>query len=302
MLTMTPHIVRTPDVTEDDLLPIWVGTEANITFRGGSPRVESDTEGPFEESGGDAATEEKIREQVQRLPRGLRTDGRPAVGPVPSQPEQQPATPGGVNLVPGSAPSNPFAPAPKPEPPQEEEPPGGGMASFGGGADASGGLDLMAAGAASATAPTAVALALVPQATSVGLADRFEVDLVVETTTAVSHLPATIEFDPSRLAIEAVVAGGFLGGVGAAQVVADTSVPGRVVLGASRLGDLPGVAGRGVVARLRFRALAPGAASVRLAAHRVMDKELDEIASVATADAGVEVLAAGVAPLPRPAE
>jgi general secretion pathway protein D len=33
VLTLTPHIVRTADITEEDLMPIWVGTEANITFR-----------------------------------------------------------------------------------------------------------------------------------------------------------------------------------------------------------------------------------------------------------------------------
>jgi len=49
VLTLTPHIIRTADITEEDLLPIWVGTEANITFRGGSPRVESEVEGPFDE-------------------------------------------------------------------------------------------------------------------------------------------------------------------------------------------------------------------------------------------------------------
>jgi len=297
MLTMTPHIVRTPDVTEDDLLPIWVGTEANITFRGGSPRVESDTEGPFEESGGDAATEEKIREQVQRLPRGLRTDGRPQVGPVPSQPEQQPATPGGVNLVPGSAPSNPFAPPPKPEPPPEEEPPGGGLAALGGALPGLAAIE--AAAVASMETPSLVELALVPETDAAGLAQRVVVDLVVETTTPVSHLPATLTFDPSRLLIEAVEPGGFLGLGGAAQVVADTSTPGQIVLGASRVGERPGVAGRGVVARLHFRTLAPGPAVVEIAAVRAMDGSLDEVASEVAGAARIEVAQAGAAPLPR---
>ncbi len=34
ILTLTPHIIRNAEITEDDLAPIWVGTEANITFRG----------------------------------------------------------------------------------------------------------------------------------------------------------------------------------------------------------------------------------------------------------------------------
>jgi general secretion pathway protein D len=41
VLTMTPHIVRIPDITDEDLAPMWVGTGNNLTFRGVSPRIES---------------------------------------------------------------------------------------------------------------------------------------------------------------------------------------------------------------------------------------------------------------------
>ena len=48
VLTMTPHIIRIANITEDDLAPMWVGTGTNITFRGASPRVESGATGdPF---------------------------------------------------------------------------------------------------------------------------------------------------------------------------------------------------------------------------------------------------------------
>ena len=101
ILTLTPHIVRLPDITETDLLPIWVGTEQNITFRGGSPRVESDVEGPFD--GGEQATPEEIRERIrerlQSLPRGLRGDEEPA-----PEGQDEPFTPG-QELVPGLPPA-----------------------------------------------------------------------------------------------------------------------------------------------------------------------------------------------------
>ncbi len=38
---MTPHIIRIPDITEDDVAPMWVGTTNNLTFRGVTPRIES---------------------------------------------------------------------------------------------------------------------------------------------------------------------------------------------------------------------------------------------------------------------
>ncbi len=50
--------------------PIWVGAESDISFRGGSPRVE--TEGPFDKD--EAAREEvreRLRDRLRKLPRGL---------------------------------------------------------------------------------------------------------------------------------------------------------------------------------------------------------------------------------------
>ena len=41
VMTMTPHIIRIPDITEEDAAPMWVGTQNNLTFRGVSPRIES---------------------------------------------------------------------------------------------------------------------------------------------------------------------------------------------------------------------------------------------------------------------
>ena len=289
MLTLTPHIIRTPDVTEADLLPIWVGTESNISFRGGSPRVESDSEGPFEEPSAEEGVEEKIREQVQRLPRGLREDRRPTFGPVPTQPvaveEQQP--PSGVNLAPGGAPSNPFDNPPE-KPPTEPPSNGGGSASLGSNQP----LELLPS--ASGTGGGAVMLTLTPATVLVAPGETFEVALTVEATTAVSHLPATLSYDADRLAVERVVPGDFLGGEPAAEILADTSSPGQIVVGASRLGDRPGVAGRGDVVRVVFRAIAPGPAQIGLAARRVMDRGLAEVASIA--GAAVEVQVRNVAP------
>jgi hypothetical protein len=39
VLTLTPHIVRLPNITEEDVRPIWVAPEPNVAFRGGRPRT-----------------------------------------------------------------------------------------------------------------------------------------------------------------------------------------------------------------------------------------------------------------------
>jgi len=103
VLTLTPHIIRIPDVTAADLEPVYVGTDSNISFQGG-PRVESPVgQGPFEFG--------------RRDPSGSRS---------PAPPAPQPAvTPGPQILVPGGLPNDPFRPNPREAiPPQGERPPG----------------------------------------------------------------------------------------------------------------------------------------------------------------------------------
>jgi general secretion pathway protein D len=305
ILTLTPHIVRLPDITETDLLPIWVGTEQNITFRGGSPRVESDVEGPFD--GPDAASPEEIRERIrerlQSLPRGLQDEE-----PGGEQPE--PILPPGQELVPGLPPPTTFGDEEEEielEPPVfEEEPP----TSFGEEEGATLGAALEGASGdlvidglvedatalavatedaaafatfASVTAsPLAAAidveLRMVPAELAVAPGDTFEVVLVARALSPVSHLPLTLLFDPAVVRVERVEAGRFLGGPGAAEVLSDVSKPGRLVLGASRLGETVGVAGEGDVARVVFRALAAGEADLRFGEARALDASLSRLA------------------------
>jgi general secretion pathway protein D len=109
VLTLTPHIIRIPDITEADLEPVYVGTDSNISFQG-SPRIESPGGGgPFEF-------------QPRREP-AVRPTPAPAPTPVPQ------------NLVPpGGLPNDPFRPPPTPlprqaVPPQGEVRPPGALAT-----------------------------------------------------------------------------------------------------------------------------------------------------------------------------
>ncbi len=279
ILTLTPHIIRNAAITEEDLLPIWVGTEANITFRGGSPRVESDVDGPFE--AGEETPEEiqdAIRRRLQRLPRGLRPEdaGEEIMdeGEVPE--EQQP--PAGVNLVPAAPPSDIFRPqtnpldSPPPDPPDSEdeefeEPPGpqasatprallGSLRTERSEEDAGAGGQGTTTLRADAKASAPVRVWLMPRKMpAVALGERFVVKVQAEANRPVSHLPLSLSYDPAVLAVEKVERGGFPHG---AEILADGSRPGEVVLGASRMGDVPAVTGRGTVARITFRAIGTG--------------------------------------------
>jgi hypothetical protein len=105
MLTMTPHIIRMPDITDDDLAPMWVGTQNNLTFRGVSPRIES------------RAGVDPFNGTPPNLPTlgdepGNYIQPAPTVTPAPA--------PGGP--VNGAAPSNLFRPPAPPPPPQPPNP------------------------------------------------------------------------------------------------------------------------------------------------------------------------------------
>jgi general secretion pathway protein D len=303
ILTMTPHIIRNAQITQEDLAPIWVGTEQNITFRGGSPRVESEVEGPFDSNeGSPEEIQDAIRRRLQRLPRGLRpgdnadntaAPGAPGQPPNPQQPPQ-----GGVNLVPAAPPSSIFVPRTPPgapttqpaTPPEDDQPPAGlvsqrpasGTASLavrtaalpkstgrpGSTAAeppaATVALASTAAAVSNLAAAPAVRLWLAPGRLTVAPGDTFEVRVQAEAGQLVSHLPLSLSFDPAVLAVDKVDAGEFLGGAGEAQVMSDFGRPGALVIGASRLGKVPGVKGTGTVARITFLAVAAGSSGLSL--------------------------------------
>jgi hypothetical protein len=85
-------------------------------------------------------------------------------------------------------------------------------------------------------------------------------------------------------------------------VLADFSRPGEVVLGASRLGEVPPVSGHGTVATITFRALLPGVSEVRFRQAQALAANLAPLAPVSAEPARIEVKAgrpAGERP-PRP--
>jgi general secretion pathway protein D len=315
ILTLTPHIIRNAEITEDDLQPIWVGTEANITFRGGSPRVESDVEGPFDTNEGTPEEiQEAIRRRLQRLPRGLQPgeEGVPNLAPDMGEPpptEQPQVPPGGTNLVPAAPPTDifrppqPTAPPDEQQVPAEEEPPP--SSSLFSAPNASPSSEIVnprvmlafrtersaeAGGGEGARRPAAVRLWLAPDRAQVAAGDRLTVAVQAEAVRGVAHLPLTLIYDPAVLELESAEAGDFLGGPGTAQVLADASHPGRLVLGASLLGDAPPVTGEGTVARLVFRAVGPGPARFAFEQPQALDAELRPVLPLRTGPAAVNVV------------
>ena len=94
VLTLTPQIIRFPDINEEDLAPVWVGTESRISFTGTRPRVGSGRAptGPFDDRSSGRQDEGAGRSSSRPTTR------RPTA-PRRVTPEQEPPNTG-IELVP----------------------------------------------------------------------------------------------------------------------------------------------------------------------------------------------------------
>lgn len=105
VLTMTPHIIRIPDITDEDLAPMWVGTTNNLTFRGVSPRLESNVQAdPFNNVPRTTGPTQENSPQGQEFF---------APGQVPATQQPAPSSP----IPPATGPSDVFRQQPQPPPP-----------------------------------------------------------------------------------------------------------------------------------------------------------------------------------------
>ncbi|HEY0155757.1 MAG TPA: secretin N-terminal domain-containing protein [Thermoanaerobaculia bacterium] len=111
VLTMTPHIIRIPDITEEDLAPMWVGTGNNLTFRGVSPRIES------QNGGGDPFVAPAAEQQFNNM--RLSSDGEPGNYVIGTEGATTPTTT--TPAPPRAMPTDPFNRPPANQPPPDEE-------------------------------------------------------------------------------------------------------------------------------------------------------------------------------------
>ena len=296
ILTMTPHIIRTPNIEEVDLLPIWVGTEANITFRGGSPRVESDVEGPFDEGEDEDAERirEMIRRRIQNLPRGLQD----AEGEESGEEEQ----PGREMVQPGT-PRDFFQTDPADQEDgaldSDSDDGEGGPARVSNRRHGSPRFEFAVyrpdphqgyrLAASRGDRNAAVEIRLKPSQKNIGVGDRFDVAIQIDASQAVSHLPITLLYDERRLQVLDVWSGDFIGAEKDSQFLAEFSEPGRIVIGASRLGQGPGIQGRGELGFIRFRALAEGRSVVKFEKGKALDRSLTPLKPVRKKKAVVQI-------------
>jgi general secretion pathway protein D len=254
VMMLTPHIIRSQEISEDDLKAIYIGSQQNLGVGGAPPLIAPPAVG----------------------------ENEPAAAPKPGQPGLVQTGPGGVAVTvpPGSTPVPGTVLAPKPEPPATvpaaPTPPTGAGAA---------GAAPPPATAAPASPPPPTPAPVAPAApatpapsattTSPGLGNAqivvtppgttfrvgggpYTVPISVVNAARLSTITLTITFDPALLRIRGVQEGSFMKTGGVITTFAQSVNPGRVDITISRAADATGAAGTGLLAALQIDPVAAG--------------------------------------------
>ena len=215
-MLLTPHIIRTHELTQQDVSPIHIGTQRNIGLSGPPPLIATPP------------------------PAALAAPEPAAVDSEPVQPE-----------VP-----RPVEPAPDP---------------------AQAILDLLENPAAAAVAPVPTLPPAVPDPTVGGTVrvtfpslellvggGPYTVPISISGVSQLSTVTLSLSFDPTVLRVSTVQEGSFM-----RQTAADVTftqqvdgASGRIDLTLTRMGDLTGASGSGLLAAVVFEAIRPGTSTL----------------------------------------
>ena len=253
VMLMTPHIVRTHELSVEDLSSIYIGTQQNVGLSGPPPLI------------------------------------APApVEPPAAAPGAAPATPGGepagarppLISPPGVPPTNqPVPPGTSPVPTLVTPLPGAGVVTPGGvpggatpptGAPATPARDVTATPPAPAGTPTppganTAQVIVTPPGTEFRVAGGpYTVPLSINNASRVSVVTLTVTFNPNVLRVRTAQDGTFMrqGGVTATFTPRIDAATGRVDIAITRMGDQAGASGSGLLSALIFDAVGPGGSMI----------------------------------------
>ncbi|MGD9905589.1 MAG: hypothetical protein AB7U83_19125 [Vicinamibacterales bacterium] len=254
VMLLTPRIVRSHQLTANDLSPIYIGTQGNMAV-GGPPPI----------FGGGAAAGAPAAPAAPAAP--VPGSGPPGA-PVPPVGTTAPQVPPGSSPVPGTT-TTPFGvltPVPPPTPPPA---PQSGIVTFPP-PDAPAPSPAAAEPPVAAPAPTTPADAAAPAPAQVLLSPPgtefrvgggpYLVPLSISGATRLSTVSLSVTYNPAVLRVRTVTEGNLLrqGGVQATFTQQIDAAAGRVDVAVVRPGDVLGASGTGVVAALMVDVVGPG--------------------------------------------
>ena len=259
VMLLTPHIIRTHEITEADLKPIFIGSQQNLGIGGPPPMIApqqpeappapAPAAAPFAPTSQPAGSIPTGNPPV-RGPGGTILVAPPGSSPVPgtvvlpapTPPAQQPvvAPPPAVETQP---PAPPVTPAATPPPPA-------------------------ATPAAVPTASPGIGSAQVlispPGPTFRVGGGPYTVPLLITDASRISTVTLTLVFDPTKLRVRSVQEGSFLRAGGVPVVFSQAVSGNRIDISLSRSADATGASGTGVLSAILFDAIAPGPVTMTL--------------------------------------
>lgn len=255
---LTPHIVRTHELTLEDVAPIFIGTQQNVGLAGPPPLIAPlpvdlapqpatppgatplPGQTPPGVPGPPVASAPGVPPATQPLPPG--TSRVPTlVTPVPGQPTVPPATTPPATTPPPTTPPTETPPTPPRDPaaaPPTVQPPGG-----------------------------ATQIVLSVPGTEFKIAGGpYQLPLSVNNASRLSVLTLTITYNPNVLRVRTVQEGSFMtqGGVRATFTPRIDAAAGRVDIAITRTGDQVGAAGTGYLGSLVVDAVGAGGTMIQV--------------------------------------
>jgi general secretion pathway protein D len=267
VMLLTPHIVRTHELTVEDLSSIYIGTQQNIGL-GGPPPLIAPQPGPDNPpSGAPAAAPPPGGTQPGTVPGVPRSTANPEPG-VP--PTNFPAPPG-TSPVPTLVTPLPPAATPPGAPPVPVPPPGGAPPAATPPGAAPPPRDVTATPpAAAATTPAAATTAQVivtPPGTEFRVAGGpYTVPVSINNVSRLSVMTLTVTYNPNVLRVRTAQDGTFMrqGGVATSFTPRIDAATGRVDIAITRTADQSGASGAGLLAALVFDAVGPGGSVIQV--------------------------------------
>jgi general secretion pathway protein D len=248
IMLLTPHIVRTNEITEQDLKSTFIGSQQNLGLGGGPPPLIAPSPEADAPATAPAATPPATTPRAPGGPGGptlTPPPGSPVPGfvPVPQTPAPSPQTPTPAPPAATAPPATPPPQVPPPTPPTPQaaapptvpEPP-------------------------SAGAPIGSAQVVISPPGGVFRVGQgpYTVPLSIVGAARLSTISLTITYDPAVLRVRSVQEGSFMRLGGASATFTQETAPGRIDITITRAADATGASGTGLLAAVVFDAIAPG--------------------------------------------
>jgi general secretion pathway protein D len=256
IMLLTPHIVRTQELTETDLKPIYIGSQQNLGIGGPPPLIAAPPLEPPPAPApppGAAAPGAALPGAV-RGPGGATVAVPPGSTPIPGTvlvppaPAPTPSEPGVT--PPAVTPAQPTPPA-QATPPATTQPPATPPA------------DTPPAEPSTSAGIGQAQIIVSPSGTTFRVGGGpYVVPISVSNAARLSTITLTLTFDATKLRVRTVQEGSFMR-AGGVNVTFGNQVNGnRIDITLARAADATGASGTGLLAAVLFDAIAPGSATI----------------------------------------